>query len=172
MSTSSINEATRVQAMLEALGIDPKSYFDFVAWALEQQLIRMLSESDEVRTTSNFFAQPDALKQFRSLLVRRTGRKWSDHDLDYLFDAVKATLTRHYREPLEYGEYLKLLWTVPLRCAKCGKEPPEVKLHIDHIFPASKGGKTKRVNLQFLCQKCNLKKSDKVEGGSPCLDLL
>lgn len=48
-------------------------------------------------------------------------------------------------------------------CRYCGASPqkdPEVTLHIDHIIPWSKGGKTVLDNLQTLCSKCNLGKSD------------
>lgn len=47
-------------------------------------------------------------------------------------------------------------------CQICGKYmPDEVGLHIDHIIPISKGGKTVLSNLQVLCSKCNGKKSNK-----------
>jgi len=36
-----------------------------------------------------------------------------------------------------------------------------VKLHVDHIHPVSKGGKTEAANLQTLCERCNLGKSNK-----------
>ncbi|WP_343324290.1 HNH endonuclease signature motif containing protein [Streptococcus sp. Marseille-P8640] len=35
-----------------------------------------------------------------------------------------------------------------------------VVLHVDHIIPWSKGGETVLGNLQTLCSKCNLGKSD------------
>lgn len=48
-------------------------------------------------------------------------------------------------------------------CQICGKYmPDEVGLHIDHIIPISKGGKTVEQNLQVLCDKCNLRKSNSV----------
>ena len=47
-------------------------------------------------------------------------------------------------------------------CQICGKYmPDEVGLHIDHIIPISKGGKSIPSNLQVLCSKCNGKKSNK-----------
>lgn len=49
------------------------------------------------------------------------------------------------------------------RCCICGASPakdPSVELHIDHIIPWSKGGETVMENLQTLCSKCNLGKSD------------
>ena len=49
------------------------------------------------------------------------------------------------------------------RC-KCGRSPakdPAVVLHIDHIIPVSKGGKTTMENLQTLCSECNSGKGTK-----------
>ena len=48
-------------------------------------------------------------------------------------------------------------------CQICGKYMPDgVGLHIDHIIPISKGGKSIPSNLQVLCSKCNGKKSKKI----------
>ena len=49
------------------------------------------------------------------------------------------------------------------KCCACGASPakdPSVELHIDHIIPWAKGGETVIENLQTLCSKCNLGKSD------------
>ena len=61
----------------------------------------------------------------------------------------------------------KLRYTVLKRdnfkCCACGASPakdPSVELHIDHIIPWSKGGETTLENLQTLCSKCNIGKSD------------
>lgn len=48
-------------------------------------------------------------------------------------------------------------------CRACGASPaknPAVILHVDHIVPWSRGGETELDNLQTLCSKCNLGKSD------------
>ena len=49
------------------------------------------------------------------------------------------------------------------RCTKCGATPQThgVTLHVDHIVPVSKGGKTELDNLQTLCAPCNLGKSNR-----------
>ena len=49
------------------------------------------------------------------------------------------------------------------KCCACGASPakdPSVELHIDHIIPWSKGGESTLKNLQTLCSKCNIGKSD------------
>lgn len=65
---------------------------------------------------------------------------------------------------------LRLRWQVMRRdnfkCCYCGASPaidPTVKLHVDHVLPYSKGGKTTLDNLQTLCSKCNLGKGDLTE---------
>ena len=46
------------------------------------------------------------------------------------------------------------------RCKMCGVSASEAKLHVDHIVPVSRGGITEDRNLQTLCQRCNIGKSD------------
>ena len=49
------------------------------------------------------------------------------------------------------------------RCRICGATANDgVKLHVDHIVPVSKGGKTVMHNLQTLCERCNKGKSNKI----------
>lgn len=62
---------------------------------------------------------------------------------------------------------LRLRFTVLKRdnfsCKKCGQAPakdPNVILHVDHIIPWSKGGETIIENLETLCDRCNLGKSN------------
>ena len=47
------------------------------------------------------------------------------------------------------------------RCQLCGATPQDgVKLHVDHIKSWIKGGETVIENLQILCQRCNIGKSN------------
>lgn len=51
------------------------------------------------------------------------------------------------------------------RCVLCGRGAEDgVKLHVDHIIPVSKGGKTVPSNLRTLCEDCNFGKRDKYDG--------
>jgi 5-methylcytosine-specific restriction endonuclease McrA len=75
---------------------------------------------------------------------------------------TKASSTSKGRDPS-----LRLRWRVLQRdrftCCACGASPalkPCIELHVDHIVPWSKGGKTVLENLQTLCSACNLGKSN------------
>jgi len=45
------------------------------------------------------------------------------------------------------------------KCVQCGSS---INLQLDHIIPYSKGGATSLDNLQLLCKKCNMEKSNKI----------
>lgn len=48
-------------------------------------------------------------------------------------------------------------------CQICGKYMPDGRdIHIDHIIPIARGGKTIPDNLQVLCSHCNLSKGAKL----------
>lgn len=50
------------------------------------------------------------------------------------------------------------------RCQLCGATAADgYKLHVDHIIPVSKGGKTEMGNLRTLCERCNMGKGAKIE---------
>jgi 5-methylcytosine-specific restriction endonuclease McrA len=45
------------------------------------------------------------------------------------------------------------------RCAEC---KADTYLEFDHIIPVAKGGGNSDTNVQLLCRKCNLTKSDNI----------
>ena len=72
--------------------------------------------------------------------------------------------TQRSRDPSTRLRF-EVLFRDKFTCRFCGASPtkdPSVTLHIDHIVPWSKGGETALDNLQTLCSKCNLGKSDLV----------
>lgn len=49
-------------------------------------------------------------------------------------------------------------------CVLCGVSAKQgARLHVDHIIPISKGGKSVPGNLRTLCERCNIGKLDKIE---------
>ena len=72
---------------------------------------------------------------------------------------VQRKTSRNVSDKLRY----QVLKRDHFRCCICGASPAKdaaVELHIDHIIPWSKGGETVLDNLQTLCSRCNLGKSD------------
>jgi hypothetical protein len=47
------------------------------------------------------------------------------------------------------------------QCVQCGNTRD---LHFDHIIPVSLGGGNSVENIQILCQHCNLRKSNRIDG--------
>lgn len=41
------------------------------------------------------------------------------------------------------------------RCVTCGRKPPDVCLHVDHITAVCNGGSDHESNLRTLCEDCN-----------------
>jgi len=68
------------------------------------------------------------------------------------------------RHNISLGLRYKVLSRDKFKCVRCGTSPatdPICKLHIDHIVPFSKDGKTVLENLQTLCENCNLGKGNR-----------
>jgi hypothetical protein len=64
---------------------------------------------------------------------------------------------------IKLGLRYKILLRDQFKCILCGSSPatnPVCRLHVDHVIPWSKGGKTVAENLRTLCDHCNLGKSD------------
>ena len=82
-------------------------------------------------------------------------------------ESVACKEIGHLRHKTSRNVNLRLRYEVFCRdnfkCCICGNSPakdPATKLHVDHIMPWSKGGETVMENLQTLCSKCNLGKSN------------
>ena len=67
------------------------------------------------------------------------------------------------KDPIPDSLYYRVLKESGGRCALCGTTRDDRPLHVDHIKPRSKRGKTEYGNLQVLCSKCNLIKGNKDE---------
>lgn len=48
------------------------------------------------------------------------------------------------------------------KCVQCGASGPGAWLEFDHVIPHSKGGANTVGNVQLLCRRCNLAKSDRI----------
>lgn len=77
---------------------------------------------------------------------------------------VKKNLTSNENpRNINYRLRFRVMQRDKFKCRICGASPatdPTIILHIDHIVPCAKGGTADFENLQTLCSKCNLGKSD------------
>ncbi len=147
--------------LVHALGIDESDLLDYLNWCLLEHLVATFSDNKQWITKLK--SANDGMKQFKEAVEKRTRMKWDVDNIEKLYDRVKQATEKHYRKTITYEELLRLLINSPLKCSNCDKAPPDVKLHIDHTLPASKGGDSRYENLKFLCEKCNLTKSNKLE---------
>jgi hypothetical protein len=70
------------------------------------------------------------------------------------------------RRKIPLGLRYSVLTRDRFRCKLCGSSPAtdiSCQLHVDHIVPFSKDGKTTIDNLRTLCSNCNVGKSDILE---------
>jgi hypothetical protein len=77
---------------------------------------------------------------------------------------IEPNILSENRREIGLSLRYKVLSIGEFKCVRCGASPatdPTCKLHVDHILPFSKGGKTKLENLQILCEKCNLGKGNR-----------
>ncbi len=76
-------------------------------------------------------------------------------------DNVRLALARLPEETrdIRLGLRFRVLHRDHFKCVLCGDHParnPECVLHVDHVIPWSKGGKTSEENLRTLCAMCNV----------------
>ncbi|MDX9918107.1 MAG: HNH endonuclease [Gudongella sp.] len=92
--------------------------------------------------------------------------KINDHDnISKTVNVEKPLQKKEHRTSRNINARMrfKVLKRDNFKCCACGASPakdPSVDLHVDHIIPWAKGGETVVDNLQTLCSKCNLGKSD------------
>ena len=79
------------------------------------------------------------------------------------FDMWRKFEAKHHRKNVTEKMRRKVMERDNYTCRICGKYMPDGKgIHIDHITPLSKYGKTRLSNLQTLCVECNRKKGKKL----------
>lgn len=142
---------------LDEIGVSESEYA-----ALEADVIKFIKSKKPV-TNSEFY--------FRVHYVSPKGKAQADDCESIMADELGDYLeevdsVRKHRASAAYQRQLMnpkmrkmILDRDNHRCVICGRSAADgVKLHVDHIIPVSKGGKTVPSNLRTLCQDCNLGK--------------
>lgn len=96
-------------------------------------------------------------------------RKYLFNDLVFVYNEwnrgnkFEETIKQERKIMNDYIRY-NVLKRDNFSCQICGITAKDgAKLQVDHIIPVSKGGKTVMSNLQTLCERCNIGKSNKIE---------
>lgn len=167
MLKKQIDNLNKISKML---GFNSEGLIEYLNWCLLEHLLYEIVILSKVKKNRN---KPDAISLFKECVENRTSVKWDFENIRILYEKALQASEAHYRQQITYEEFLRLLINTPLKCSNptCNKTPPDVVLHIDHIFPSSRGGTSKFENLRFLCAECNLKKSDKIERSNLWLKL-
>jgi hypothetical protein len=152
----------------------------------------MFTKTGKLTNNGKFFKAAEAYKLGRrktpekiKIYEKITNNVWSDKGYFYLVDAKYIYSEEEQRkvfkfilepeeihssikeeEDLEFSRRIptdikRIVWErYNCQCTKCGATE---NLHFDHVIPYSKGGSsTDPKNIEILCEKHNLKKSDKI----------
>lgn len=98
----------------------------------------------------------------KKLLDKEKGKQLQREVYKELLDAghIKSNESNDGRRERISQEVMDQVWNRDGgRCVKCGSQE---NLEFDHIIPFSKGGANTYRNLQILCEKCNIEKSNKI----------
>ena len=134
----------------------------------------------EIITYKKFTLNPPMESTINIKLIYKTpsGKNVYSKSYMYHFLSIKQTFNRiaeerKYKQSLDYQirvERSKMTSSLRydvlrrdnFKCKICGRSQIDgVRLHVDHVYPVSKGGLSVFSNLQTLCDECNMGKSNK-----------
>ncbi|HUM08095.1 MAG TPA: HNH endonuclease [Acidocella sp.] len=108
---------------------------------------------------SRFGGWNKALSAFVAKVNSETDLLPECRDNDVLQPEKPKEIIAEDRRDIALGLRFRVLNRDKFKCVLCGDHParnPECVLHVDHILPWSRGGKTREDNLRTLCSVCNI----------------
>ena len=124
-----------------------------------KNLLEELREANTQLRYERYKEQIEIDKVKAKLLEKKKKREIEKLALQELIDEGEIFPEANKRPPIP-KDVVDTVWNRDGgKCVYCGSNE---NLHLDHIIPFSKGGDTSVENLQLLCQKCNLEKSNKI----------
>jgi len=142
-----------IETLASQLHIDQSLLYREIYWALgEERINRITPDAEQFRSWKQ---NRDGLAQFWAFANERLGCSLDQEEVRDIWECVDLTLRTHQRRAFNFQDYLMIAVRSDTRCDRCGSRSPDVKLEIDHILPASRGGSDLPWNLRFLCERCN-----------------
>ena len=125
-----------------------------------EAIYRFENQIKEQRLKAEALHEREKIEEIKEKLLRKKRKQDLEKiALQELVDEGEMFPEANKRPPIP-KEVVDAVWNRDGgRCVYCGSTE---NLHLDHIIPFSKGGDTSVENLQLLCQKCNLQKSNKI----------
>ncbi|MBQ9472253.1 MAG: HNH endonuclease [Ruminococcus sp.] len=130
---------------------------------------KLIEKNTKQTTTSPLFV---VKKTYTSPQGRNNYTDEFTYNRDELYSVIRAINQRQRnvntakaeRRKMSQDLRYRIMKRDNFRCVLCGRSAKDgVSLHVDHIKPISKGGKTIESNLRTLCSDCNLGKRDKYD---------
>lgn len=158
------------KALLKA-GLKPANIINYSDEELFENILNIWQHKGKQPVRRDLDLKPSKISQFP---YKRRFKSWSEalrrfveyaNETDNIVigDKTSKDITRKTSRDPSLRLRFQVLKSDNFTCVQCGASPakdPNVDLHVDHIEAWSKGGKTEVSNLQTLCQKCNLGKSN------------
>lgn len=148
-------------SFLSKFKIDQKELFMRVLPIVQEYVIESMRPTDEqLRRWRN---SPNGRAEFRAHMTSKFTVQPSSYEIKVLwniYNGVKQTS----RDKKLIRSFIEAHKDKAI-CAYCGRK--DVKFHVDHILPLSRGGRDELKNLQLLCVRCNLSKASNYDAGKP-----
>lgn len=152
------SSSNRKKDTVEMVEIFKDAWEHYDAIPSAKQLDQYLKRESAPYTSRVYSHTFGSLGRLANRVIRYQQGEITDSELSAPF------IPKNVRDPISPKMRYEVLKRDNNQCLKCGASPTKenkVKLEIDHIVPVSKGGKNDMLNLQTLCHKCNLGKSDR-----------
>jgi hypothetical protein len=150
-----------IRQLAQTLLLEDESQLLFYEKRLKEMPLKVLKKHGVLRVEGDLVS----LSAQNLSLEQRAEIRGACEDRLMGFVSKRGLTTWDYRmmedDPVPESVRYRLLKKADGRCSLCGATKKETVLHIDHIVPRSRGGLNDESNLQVLCLKCNLGKSNK-----------
>jgi hypothetical protein len=150
-----------IRQLAQTLLLEDESQLLFYEKRLKEMPLKVLKKHGVLRVEGDLVS----LSAQTLSLEQRAEIRGACEDRLMGFVSKRGLTTWDYRmmedDPVPESVRYRLLKKADGRCSLCGATKKETVLHIDHIVPRSRGGLNDESNLQVLCLKCNLGKSNK-----------
>jgi len=125
-----------------------------------QELQKPLSKYSAGTYENRFGSWTNALEKF--VVYINNEKKYSSEKAIEKLNTEPLTRHKTKRSINWRLRFLVMKWD-NFKCKKCGRSPatdPKIILHVDHKIAWANGGETVLENLETLCSKCNIGKSN------------